>query len=136
MCIDFKIINNTVKKELEKIWKQSVKECWSKHNPNITWNYDNSYTAVIKTSVSTGEVIAYAIFTPYDINDTTYIWISHLYVRPEDRGHNLGSELIEKIRWRYRGVPIRLGCYNDNINAERFYRRLGFVPVLTEFVKE
>ncbi|MFI5690057.1 GNAT family N-acetyltransferase [Streptomyces sp. NPDC051636] len=64
-----------------------------------------------------------------------------VYVRPEHRGCGLTEVLFdEAVQWAWGiGVErVRLMVHEDNGRAQRFYRRVGFVPsgVTVPFVKD
>lgn len=61
-----------------------------------------------------------------------YFDLSSLYVRPESHRHGVGSGLYQALESfvldsaKTHSVRIRLWVLDTNINALRFYRRLGF----------
>ncbi|MDK3073045.1 N-acetyltransferase [Sedimentitalea sp. JM2-8] len=59
------------------------------------------------------------------------LFVSDLWVAPEERGQRLGQRLLAfAAGMQVAGGAqfIKLAVYRDNPEAERFYRRLGFVP--------
>jgi ribosomal protein S18 acetylase RimI-like enzyme len=59
-------------------------------------------------------------------NDTN--WIDQLYVEPEHCGHGIGSLLMNAALSSLRR-PIRLYVFQQNVAAQRFYQKFGFLPV-------
>lgn len=56
------------------------------------------------------------------------VWIEELYIRPEFRGHGLGSEFLDFILETYSDARrFRLEMTHDN-PAEHLYKRKGFEP--------
>ncbi|WP_338671856.1 GNAT family N-acetyltransferase [Streptomyces sp. SCSIO 30461] len=57
-----------------------------------------------------------------------------VFVRPDARGHGLADELFRAaVDWSWslddpRIKRVRLYVHEDNVRAEAFYRRIGFVP--------
>lgn len=58
------------------------------------------------------------------------VYVEHLAVRPEMRGRNIGSRLVEELAERYpnRTVILEIDPPEDEISCRRkgFYERLGF----------
>lgn len=54
-------------------------------------------------------------------------FVHHLYVRPEQQGHGVGSALLQACETRYSSRPT-LKCYAANAQALAFYRRHGWQP--------
>ncbi len=54
------------------------------------------------------------------------IWIEDLYMRPEYRGHGIGSEFFAMISERYPNCVLRLEAEAENEGAVRLYERCGF----------
>jgi ribosomal protein S18 acetylase RimI-like enzyme len=52
-------------------------------------------------------------------------WIEQLYIAPSAVGQGIGSLLV-KLAKQTLGAPIRLHTFQQNINAQRFYQKLGF----------
>ena len=77
-----------------------------------------------------GEVVGYASYT-FDYS----IWLGHDYMRIDDvyvdadaRGYGIGEALMKKCSelCRKNGVPrIKWEVQTDNVDARRFYERLG-----------
>lgn len=58
-------------------------------------------------------------------------WVDQLYVGPEHAGRGLGSRLIDLAK-QLRPDGLDLHTFQDNLGAQRFYRRHGFVVVGTD----
>lgn len=71
-----------------------------------------------------GELVGYAAA----IGDgAVFAYLSSVEVRPEWRGHGIGTELVRRIRERYRDrYGLDLLC---DAHMVPFYERLGFQPV-------
>ena len=54
--------------------------------------------------------------------------IAALYIAKAARGSGLGSKLINAAKAHYPD-KLELGVYEPNINAQRFYKRHGFVEI-------
>lgn len=56
------------------------------------------------------------------------IWIEDLYVKPEYRGHGIGTEFFSALEREYRGkaVRYRLEAEESNENAVKLYKKCGF----------
>ena len=56
------------------------------------------------------------------------VWLEELYVKPEFRGMQVGTQMISFIREAYRGkaARFRLEVTEENTSAIRLYTRLGF----------
>lgn len=58
-------------------------------------------------------------------------YLQHLAVSTEFRGQNLGCQLVTEAVNALAGVGVpktHLFVYNDNINAQKFYEKLGWFP--------
>ncbi|MCF7505084.1 GNAT family N-acetyltransferase [Vibrio sp. L3-7] len=58
-------------------------------------------------------------------------YLQHLAVSPKFRGQRLGCELVAKAvdSLSKLGIPkTHLFVYNDNVNAQQFYEKLGWFP--------
>lgn len=54
------------------------------------------------------------------------IWIEDLYLKPEYRGKNIGTEFFTFIERKYTNVIFRLEVEEENERAIRVYRKNGF----------
>ena len=57
-------------------------------------------------------------------------WIDQLYVAPGRTGHGVGSRLVELAK-SVRPRGLQLWTFESNTDAQRFYRRHGFVVAET-----
>ena len=67
------------------------------------------------------------------------VWLEELYLRPEFRGHGLGSAFFAFIEDAYRdkAARLRLEVEEDNVSARRLYERLGYQPLpYLQMIKE
>ncbi len=67
------------------------------------------------------------------------VWLEELYLRPDFRGHGLGSEFFAFIEDTYRGkaARLRLEVEEDNVAARCLYERLGYRPLpYLQMIKE
>lgn len=95
-----------------------------------------------KTNDSDGEpVVGFVMYRPreslYEL-DCSRGLIENLYVVPECRDHDIGSQLLKSAESRLadQGLEIiTLGAMADNEDARRFYRRHGYEPHRVEFEK-
>ncbi len=79
-----------------------------------------------------GKTVGYALlaFTYSNEAGGEVVWIEELYTLPEARGNGVASELLDCIISAYRSVArFRLEVTDTNMDAERLYRRKGFVPL-------
>lgn len=53
-------------------------------------------------------------------------WIDELFVKPEFRGRNLGTEFLEYVKSLDGNVLLRLEAEKNNQKAIALYKRLGF----------
>jgi GNAT superfamily N-acetyltransferase len=91
-----------------------------------------------------GRAVGYAMLTvgpgaaTWDLGDR-YAEVETLSVLSEERGHGVGTALIEAgVRWaRERGVStIGVGLAHTNEGARRFYEREGFGPFYLQLVRD
>lgn len=54
------------------------------------------------------------------------IWIEDLYLKPEYRGKNIGTEFFQFIEKKYRNVIFRLEVEEENKRAIYVYKKNGF----------
>ncbi len=54
------------------------------------------------------------------------IWIEDLYLKPEYRGKNIGTEFFRFIEKKYMNVIFRLEVEEENERAVHVYRKNGF----------
>ncbi|MDR6563247.1 MULTISPECIES: GNAT family N-acetyltransferase [unclassified Arcicella] len=52
-------------------------------------------------------------------------FIHHLYIDEKHQNNGIGSKLLEAVIEEL-GLPIRLKCLSNNVNAIEFYRKKGF----------
>ncbi len=52
-------------------------------------------------------------------------FIHHLYIDEKHQNNGIGSKLLEAVIEKL-GLPIRLKCLSNNVNAIEFYRKKGF----------
>ncbi len=52
-------------------------------------------------------------------------WIDHFYLSPDFTGREIGSRML-KAAMEDLALPIRLYCFQENIDARRFYERHAF----------
>lgn len=57
------------------------------------------------------------------------IWIEELYLRPEFRGHGLGSAFFEFLERQHPAARYRLEIEPDNERAAKLYRSRGFTEL-------
>lgn len=78
-----------------------------------------------------GKIAGYALLTKTFSQEGggLVIWIDELYVRPEYRGHGIGSRFFD---WMHSNIPAaryRLEIEPDNERAQALYRRMGYKPL-------
>lgn len=93
------------------------------------------------TDSDTERIVGFVMYrtreSPYEL-DCSRGLIENLYVVPECRNQDIGSELLESAESRMadRGLDrVTLGAMADNEAAKRFYRRHGYEPHRVEFEK-
>lgn len=63
------------------------------------------------------------------------LWLEELYLRPEARGHGMGSEFfraLSALAPTMNARRLRLEVEEENVRARRLYERMGFVPLAYE----
>jgi ribosomal protein S18 acetylase RimI-like enzyme len=103
------------------------------HNPEQFWtnvfdrdktrSNEKNYTFSIAKD---GErIVAYGLYTC--VNDAQYLYIHHFVVHPNYQGQGLGKELMHTILELFVDVQkVGLLTRTYNVQAQNFYRRLGF----------
>ncbi len=84
---------------------------------NITDGYNYEY--IIRDNVICG-YIAY-------IFHEDYLYLSKLYLKPEYKGQNIASDVIEYLTQF--NLPIRLNVNRYNYHAKHVYEKNGFKPI-------
>ncbi len=56
------------------------------------------------------------------------VWVEEIYLRPEGRGHGLGTEFLHYAKSKG-AARVRLEACPDNDRAMRLYLREGFTPL-------
>eukprot|EP01132_Coremiostelium_polycephalum_P005635 gene5635-7013_t len=87
----------------------------------------NIYIPSSKTYVYTGT-------TPSTTDNTTIGFISivedsyiaAVFVSPDHQGKGIGGQLIDHVKKEFKGVELRLGVYEKNVNSVSFYKKQGF----------
>jgi GNAT superfamily N-acetyltransferase len=101
---------------------------------NTKANIANPDRLVLASDVD-GAVVGHLLGGYFPVSD---MWIApraeliSMFVRPDWRGHAVGSGLVEafKVWARERGaVQLRVTAYAANDGAIRFYQRHGFAPL-------
>lgn len=59
-------------------------------------------------------------------------WVRSVFVRPDQQKHGIGTRLMRAIEERAEAQGIRQISVPSSINAEGFYRRLGFAHLRDE----
>lgn len=78
------------------------------------------------------ELLGVALWSPFlsTMRGATGAFVTDLWVAEAARGSGLGQGLLEQVRdlaaAEFGAVFLRLGVYDDNPGARRFYARLGF----------
>jgi RimJ/RimL family protein N-acetyltransferase len=61
-----------------------------------------------------------------DVSDESdHMYVSRIEVLPEVQGRGVGSAVMESLMMH--GRTIRLQVFTNNVRAQRFYERLGFI---------
>ena len=68
-----------------------------------------------------GEIIGFASIWQQDI------FLHHLYVSPQFQRSGVGRSLLQRCVEEF-GLPMSLKCIKSNIDACRFYEKLGWQP--------
>lgn len=91
-------------------------------------NLDHVFWIISFDSEAVGFASAYT--------DKQTIWLKKLYIRPDVQGKGLGSALIKTIVSYFPGFKnISLFVNRDNISAQEFYKRKGFLITDEQAVK-
>lgn len=84
-----------------------------------------------RLALRAGEIVGYAMMGPVSmpVDDPQALELHRLYVDESVKGHGVAATLMEDvIAWaRGKGASaLFLSVWEDNIRAQRFYRRFGF----------
>jgi len=65
------------------------------------------------------------------VRDTESITLAGIQLLPEHQNKEIGSVLVKQLIEEAveKGIPLQLAVEKNNPDAERFYRRLGFVQI-------
>lgn len=81
-------------------------------------------TADIHLAIQNKEIVGYiALIQEHKAN-----WIDHLYLHPTYVGKGIGTALMQIAKAKLT-PPIHLYCFQQNMDARRFYERHGFVAI-------
>lgn len=87
----------------------------------------------ILLAISNGEPVG---MTRIVVWDTQEIWsLNSIYVDPKQRGKGIGFAMVDKVKrtaLEFGGKQIQLSVYNRNVRAQNLYKKLGFVPYMTD----
>lgn len=86
-----------------------------------------------------GEAVGYCLLAVTYSNEAGGIckWIEELYIKPEQRGNGIGGEMLDFLEQNENFSRLRLEIEESNTDAERLYRRKGFLPLgYVQFVKD
>ena len=86
-----------------------------------------------------GETVGYCLIAITYSNEAGGIckWIEELYITPEQRGRGIGGKMLDFLEQTENFRRLRLEIEKSNTDAERLYRRKGFVPLgYEQFVKD
>ncbi len=56
-------------------------------------------------------------------------WVEHLYVRPGYQSQGIGGRLLSAAIAEHESGELLLWVFEENMGAERFYRRAGFYEI-------
>lgn len=68
-------------------------------------------------------------------NEDKCCYIHGIYIKERYRNMGLGSDIITYLKELYKDLPIELDCYY-NLKAHNFYKKIGFVPLYTRYIKQ
>ena len=79
----------------------------------------------LSMSKDSGRIVAYGLYTY--VSDEQYLYIHHFVVHPDYQGQGFGKRLMHAIQELYVDTQkIGLLTRTYNVQAQNFYKRLGF----------
>lgn len=100
---------------------------------SIGFNEEAKVGTWILLAISHGEPVGMARIVVWDDQE---IWsLNSIYVDPKQRGKGIGYAMVDKLKRtakEFGGKQIQLSVYNRNVRAMGLYKKLGFIPYMTE----
>lgn len=90
-----------------------------------------AFCAVTSDDAIAGILLAERKFQPY-LEEPDTVYVSSLGVFKEYQGNGVGKALMDALYQycQYNGIKeIKLGVFNKNVSAYKFYENLGFKPL-------
>lgn len=80
-----------------------------------------------------GEPVGMARILVWD--DQTIWSLNSIYVEPSQRNKGIGFTMLDKLKRtakEFGGKQIQLSVYTRNVHAQKLYKKLGFIPYMSE----
>lgn len=96
-------------------------------------------TALLRNAIAKGDRMRYVLaqdrrrsiagYLEYHFADDGFLFVDYVCISPELQGSGYGRRLFDHLAVQHPNRSIALDVFDENSDAQRFYRRLGFVEV-------